>query len=449
MNYSAYDIADAVGGSVCEGTSTDIRVTFAFTDSREMHEGGLFVAVKGARTDGHIFVKDMISGGCLALIENSEYTAAGCILVDDTLSALEKLAEHYRLHEIPHVTVIAVTGSVGKTGTKDMTSLAVSSQKKVFKTPGNRNSNIGLPLSVLSITKEHEVAVLEAGISSPDEMWRLSKVCRPDVAVVTNIGYSHIEAFGSREAIRDEKLQIISYMRDGGCVIFNGDEPLLYSVIDKNHRRICCSLDNSGCCFRAHDLEVSDQSGDETFKLTAYGTEHTVALPVSGRHYVYDAMYAVAAANVVGVDIENAINALSAFVTEGNRQKIYKHGAQTFIADHYNASPESMAAALELLSRRSGRHIAVLGDMLELGSYAEDLHRVVGKKCRECDIDILITVGEAARLYAREFGGESYCFDEGEFDAAASKLRLLMRDGDNVLFKASNRMNLGEIIKLL
>ena len=447
MNYSAYGIAAATGGTVCDGTSNGISVTRAFTDSREMCDGGLFVAVKGARVDGHIFVNDMISGGCLALIDNKEYMMPGCILVDDTLSALEKLAEHYRLNEIPDVTVIAVTGSVGKTGTKDMTALAVSSQKRVFKTPGNRNSNIGLPLSLLSVSKDDEVAVLEAGISSPDEMWRLSKVCRPDVAVVTNIGYSHIEAFGTREAIRDEKLQIISHMRDGGCVIFNGDEPLLYGVIDKNHRRICCSIDNSGCCFKASELAVGD--GGETFELAAYGNGYKVKMSVSGRHYVYDAMYAIAAASVVGVDINAAADALRSFATEGNRQKIYSHGEQTFIADHYNASPESMAAALELLARSSGKHIAVLGDMLELGSYADALHREVGKKCRECGVDILITVGNAARLYAEEFGGEHYCFDEGEFKHAADVLRHLMRSGDTVLFKASNRMGLGEIIKLL
>ncbi len=236
-------------------------------------------------------------------------------------------------------------------------------------------------------------------------------------------------------------------MRDGGCVIFNGDEPLLYGVIDKNHRRICCSVDNSGCCFKAFDLAAND--GDEIFKLMAYGSEHNIKMSVSGRHYVYDAMYAVAAASVVGVDIDAAADALRMFATEGNRQKIYTHGSQTFIADYYNASPESMAAAVELLARRPGRHIAVLGDMLELGSYADELHRNVGKKCRECGVDVLITVGETARLYAEEFGGEYYCFAEGEFKPAADALKHLMHDGDTVLFKASNRMSLGEIIKLL
>lgn len=447
MNYSATDIAEAVGGRVCEGTDSALRVRRAFTDSREIEDGGLFVAIRGARIDGHTFVSDMLKNGCLALIDNAEYAMPGCIIVDDTLSALERLAEHYRQTVINGVTVIAVTGSVGKTGTKDMTALAVSAEKRVFKTPGNRNSNIGLPLSVLSVSPDDEVAVLEAGISSPDEMWRLSKVCCPDVAIVTNIGYSHIEAFGTREAIRDEKLQIISYMRDGGCVIFNGDEPLLYGVIDKNHRRICCSVDNSGCCFKASELSVCDSG--ESFSVTAYGTEHEVHLPVSGRHYVYDAMYAIAAASVVGVDIDKAIAALASFVTEGNRQKIYRHGEQTFIADYYNASPESMAAAIELLSRCEGRHIAVLGDMLELGNYSEELHINVGKKCRECGVDVLITVGDMSRKAANESGITHFCFDEGAFAAVADKLKEIMRCGDTVLFKASNRMNLGEIIRLL
>lgn len=448
MNYSAYDIAAAVGGRTCDGTDPDIKAKYAFTDSREVNGCGLFVAVRGARCDGHMFVSDMLAEGCLALIEDAGFMAPGCVLVDSTLSALEKLAEYYREHEIRDVTVIAVTGSVGKTGTKDMTALAVSAQKRVFKTPGNRNSNIGLPLSVLSVSPSDEVAVLEAGISSPDEMWRLSRVCRPDVAIVTNIGYSHIEAFGSREAIRDEKLQIISYMRDGGCVIFNGDEPLLYGVIDKNHRRICCSVGNSGCCFRA---SVKDGGGDgtEEFEMTAYGETYTVNLPVSGSHYVYDAMYAIAAANVVGVDINAAASALSGFVTDGNRQKIYEKSGVKVIADCYNASPESMAAAVELLSRCEGKHIAVLGDMLELGSYSADLHREVGRKCRECGVDTLITVGSMARLIADEAGITHYCFAEGDLSGAAEKLRSVMSDGDTVLFKASNRMNLGEIIKLL
>ncbi len=449
MNYSAEQIATITHGQLAEGSDADMTVTYAFSDSREYIGGsGLFVALVGARSNGHDFVKDMLAKGNLALIQDKRYAAPNTILVNNTELALADLAEHYRNNALSGTNVVAITGSVGKTCTKDMTALAIGAGKRAFKTPGNRNSNIGLPLTLLSVPADTEVAVLEAGISDYGEMWQLSRMCRPDIAIITNIGYSHIQYFRTREGIRDEKLQILSHMRDGGTVIFNGDEPLLSSVAAKNIRRICCGTQNRGCCVYAENIVDSD--GGLRFKMHIGRSMFDVTLCVRGLHNVGNAMYALTAAYILGVDVKAAISALADFKQSGNRQNVYTFGGMTFIADYYNASPESVKAALSLLSTAEGRKVAVLADMLELGDFTDELHAEVSKECIDAGVDLLITVGAKAKIIADNAPEiPSFSFAEGQFEPAAKELLKYLSDGDTVLFKGSNRMNLGEIVKII
>lgn len=448
MNYSAEQIANITNGQLTPG-SDNVTATFAFTDSREYSGGtGLFVAIVGERSDGHEYVQSMLEKGNIALIQDNRYAVKGTILVKNTELALADLARHYRLNEINDTKVIAVTGSVGKTGTKDMTALTVGAGKSVFKTPGNRNSNIGLPMTMLSVPVGTEAAVIEAGISEYGEMWQLSRMCVPDIAIITNIGYSHIQSFHTREGIRDEKLQILSHMRDGGTVIFNGDEPLLNGVAAKNIRRICCGINNRGCCVYAENITTTDCG--LTFDMHLGRRKFHVELPVQGTHHVGNAMYAVTAAYLAGVDVDAAVAALRDFKQSGNRQNIYNFGGMTFIADYYNASPESMRAALAVLAHAEGRKVAVLADMLELGDFSYQLHAGLGRECVRAGVDLLITVGENAKLIAENAPDvTSFSFAEGDFAAAAQKLNEYLASGDTVLFKGSNKMNLGEIVKII
>jgi len=453
LELSIGEIAAAVNGKITENTDKNKKITSIFTDSREAdkHQGGMFAALKGERVDAHQFVGEVIGKGCFALIEDDRYFTDNVVLVDDTVAALQSLAMWYRKEKLRATRVIAVTGSVGKTSTKDMIALAVGAGLKTAKTVGNRNSQIGLPITILETAPDTEAAVFELGMSEFGEMARLSRVAVPDIAVITNIGYSHIENLGSRENICAEKLTIADCLAPDGVLVLNGDEPLLRMPNKYAQKKIYCSVkeaNNRGNCF-AYDIK--EKNGRLYFMAEIMGETVDVELPALGLHNVFNALFALTCAALCGVDLEKAAQALLSFETSGLRQKIYEKDGYTVIADCYNASPESMAAALSVLKEYKGRKIAVLGDMLELGTFAEELHEKVGEDVVKSGADILITFGTLAKIIARPVRGkaEIYAFEEGEFEKAANLLRLILLPGDTVLFKASNRMQLQRIIELL
>lgn len=449
MKLTIGDIADAVSGKITEKTNRDSIVTGIFLDSREADSNcnGLFVVIRGEHVDAHLFVQDVTEKGCFALIEDESFLAENCILVPNTKQALQQLATWYRNTKLKNTKIIAVTGSVGKTSTKDMVALAVGVALKTSKTRGNFNGQLGLPITILETDPETEVAVMEMGMSEPGEMERISRVTQADIAIVTNIGFSHIEALGSRENIATEKLNVADYMPKDGVLLLNGDEPILRS---DNHpqRKVFCSVHNSDC--DCYTTEILEKDGQTDFIAHIFEKIFPVTLKTVGLHNVSNALFALATASLLGVNPEKTAVALSCFETSGLRQRIYKKENYTVIADCYNASPESMAAALSVLAEQKGRKIAVLGDMLELGSFAPMLHEKVGQLVLDSKVDILLTMGTLAKSFILPCIEkiEVYSFEEGEYDKAAALLKTIITDGDTVLFKASNRMKLQKIIEL-
>ena len=445
------EIIGAVNGKTTNSTKTESIVKGLFTDSREAYrtKNGLFVAIKGENSDGHSFVREVLSTECYALVDNPAFFTTNTILVDNTRIALQQLAEWYRKSRLSSTKIIGVTGSVGKTSTKDMVALAVGAGMVTSKTQGNKNSQSGLPITVLETEPFIEAAVMEMGMSEPGEITRLSRISRPEIAVITNIGYSHIQSLGSRENICAEKLSITDYMPEDGIVILNGDEPLLKQSSGK-HRRVFCSVSDKNCDCYATDIK-SDTYGKASYTAHIFGTEVEVSLSVAGLHNVVNSLLSIATAAVLGVDLKKAAEALKFFTASGLRQKIYTKNGYTVIADCYNASPESMAAALNVLKGYKGRRIAVLGDMLELGGLSEMLHEEVGKRVLESNVDILITFGSMAKHIAKlvDDSVEVYFFEGSEYDKAADFMKSVLMPGDTVLFKASNRMKLQYIIDRL
>jgi len=442
------EIAQAVNGKLTDESNKNGWVSGLFLDSREAAPGRMFVAIKGEKTDAHIFVNTVIEKGCFALIDNPDYLTDNAVLVGNTRNALQTLALKYRTERLSSTKVIAVTGSVGKTSTKDMVALAVSAGMTVGKTQDNKNSQIGLPLTILEAEPVNRALILEAGMSEEGEMSRLSEIARPDIAMITNIGYSHIETLGCRENICAQKLAIADHMPKEGVLILNGDESLLRGY-NGYARRIYCSVNDSNSDCYASDIKQEDDS--TRFIAHVLGKTVEVSLKALGKHIVANALFALTAAVLLNVDIAQAAKKLATFKSSGLRQRIYEKDGYTIIADCYNAAPESMAAALSVLGTKSGRKIAVLGDMLELGDYALQLHEEVGQLVLENKTDILVTFGSLAKHIAFYAGGkiEVYSFEENEYDKAAGLLKALIKPGDTVLYKASNRMNLSKLINLV
>lgn len=430
-------------GKAGEGTDTNRAFDLFTTDSREVKgDGALFIAFKGERADAHNYLADVLSKGENgALIEDPAFLTANTVLVPSSRKALQLIAKDYRENEIKDTVCIGITGSVGKTTAKEMTVKCLSSGKTVSFTKGNRNSQVGLPRTVLEVPAGTETAVFEMGMSLPGEMERIAVCAQPDIIMVINIGTSHIEAFGTREGIRDEKLTILKGLRKGGRVIVNGDELLLACIPDS----IKCGIDNEQNQVYAYNIE---KDGDSTsFDVCLFGEHFHTRIGAVGTHMVYDALFAFAAGHLVGLTVEQMRTSLEDFSSVGDRQRIVEKDGVRIIADCYNASPESVSAALEVLNGFSGRKIAVLGDMLELGEHSPSLHGYVGEKAAERNVDILVCIGEQMKNAAKAFGGKVKCFNADEGEKAAEYIKNTVSAGDTVLFKGSRGMRLEIIMK--
>ncbi len=439
-------IAQNCGGTLSEKSNPDRVIEGFYTDSRTPSQEKMFLAIKGVRVDGNSFVPSLLEQGFCALTDDESNLSldGDVIYASDVRSALQMLAKNYRMTELDRMPFVGVTGSVGKTTTKDMIAHALSSGMKVYKTAGNFNSQIGLPQTVLATDLDAECAVVELGISCKDEMGRISRCAMPDISVITNIGHSHIENLGSREAIRDEKLCIQAYSKKDSVVLLNGDEPLLRDVSLPDRTVYYVSADNQSCdCFA---LDICETPLGISFVADVFGRRYEVSLSVSGRHYVINALFALACASLLSLDVSAAAKSLSDYQSDGKRQYVYQTDNRTVISDCYNASPESMKAALSVLASAKGRRVAVLGDMLELGPEAEALHRLVGTYATD-SADVLVTYGTLAGFIADSAEvKEKYCFDKTQRDELVSFLKGFLTEGDTVLYKASNGMNLGALI---
>lgn len=446
MKLSLEYIANAVGGKLSDTADANRTVSAFFTDSRVPEQDKMFLALRGERVDGNDFVKKLVSDGFCVITDRADNAnlVGDVIYVPDVRAALQALSKFYRDNELNNVAIVGITGSVGKTTTKDMVALAVSSSLKTHKTLGNSNSQIGLPQTLLATPLDSECAIVELGMSMRGEMERIAKCASPDISVITNIGYSHIENLGSREAIRDEKLKIAAYSSPSSRFILNGDEPLLRSLEVKKERVCFVSVEDSSCdCFAEN---ITETDGTLSFVANIYGKKYPVTLSLVGRHYVINSLFALAVAYHLGIDVMSAAQKLSEYQSDGKRLYIYERDGHTVISDCYNASPESMSAALSVLKVAKGRRIAVLGDMLELGNESPNLHASVGREV-DTTADVLVTYGTLAEYIASASNvKEKYSFKKEDSLELKCFLQAYIKEGDTVLYKASNGMNLGRVI---
>ena len=431
-------------------------------DSRQVEEGTIFVAFPGENVDGNDFASRAVQLGAGAVVMTREPEAelvslaqdkgCGILLTDDPEEFLLRLAHAYRL-ELGCL-VVGITGSIGKTTTKEMTACLLARSFHTARTEGNHNNNLGLPMTILDMPDDTEVAVLEMGMNHFGEMAYLTSIARPDIAIITNIGTMHIEHLGSREGILQAKLEIFRGVPKNGVGVFNGDEPLLWNVrADGGHKKYYFGIENHACDVFATDIQELEDG--MRFVVSGFGHRFELFVPVLGRHTVYNALAAVTAALLLKIPPETIQAQISGFQNTGMRQKIYERDGFTIIEDCYNAGPESTEAALDILAgfraRAKGRCIAVLGDMLELGNRSAAEHYRIGR-IAAAKVDMLYTYGtNSERMVSGAItGGMKQKFVE-HFDThedLAHMLKMRARPGDVILFKGSRGMRMEKALSL-
>lgn len=448
-------IADAIDATVVGGYA-DALVTSVVTDSREVSSGALFVALRGEKSDGHTYIEKAVSMGASCIIaEKAPENVVSCpiLVVSDSMIAIGKLAAAYKKLTSP--LTVAVTGSVGKTTTKEFVAAVLSQHYATTKTQGNFNNQLGLPLTLLSLKEKDEALVVEMGMSAKGEIAYLSSLARPKIGMITCIGSSHIEHLGSREGIRDAKMEITKGMGQGSILLLNGDEPLLAGV----QGALYLSMKDRYADFYIDRMEQTENGA--AFDLTFNGTRYeSIVIPVIGEHNIWDASYAFAVGLLCGMGEYEIRRGLMSFSNTGMRQNLYEANGIWILEDCYNAAPESVKASLRVLSQtaesKGGRKIAVLGDMRELGAYSEEGHRLVGGYAAGEDVDLLVTFGKDAALIAQgavmngmpevavwSFNDLDHPEEVGAF------LSGLLQKNDTVLFKASRAVRLERVIECI
>ena len=448
------EIVRACGGRLLCGRG-DAAVTSVETDSRAVRPGALFVPIRGERTDAHRFIPSVLEAGAAAVLTQEHDSADGAgawIAVRDTREALRKIAGAYRAKF--HIPVVGVTGSVGKTTTKEMIGLALSAGLRVMKTEGNFNSQIGVPLTVFRLSPEHQAAVVEMGMSDFGEMSRIAQVARPTCAVMTNIGMSHLENLKTRQNIRSEKLHITDCFTKDSVLFLNGDDPLL-AELDHGHALPFCTVRfgmDPRCDWRAEDVKAE---GDRTeFTACFSGRRLKLTLPVPGLHNVRNALAALAVAEHLGVGAEKAARALASYRSPAMRQQVIRSGGVTVLDDSYNASPDSVRSSIDVLHglKKGGRAVCVFADMLELGELSAQAHFETGVYAAQSGVDALFTVGEQAKEIARGARSANPSLSVFSFltnEEASQSLKAYLRPGDAVVVKGSRGMKTDEIVRSL
>ena len=432
-------------GGAIDPKYADVTFYGANNDTRKIEPGQLFVALQGAR-DGHDFIPMALEKGAAAVLCthcDGDYPA---IVVEDTRLALGQIAGAER--ERLGLKVVGVTGSVGKSTTKEMIAAVLETTYRVAKTPANHNNDIGMPMAVLSIPEGTQIAVLEMGMNHFREIAYLTGIARPDLAVIINIGTMHIEHLGSREGIRQAKLEILEGLRPGGKILLNGDDDMLWPIrTSLQVPAVYFGAENSDCTVGAKDV-IMNENG-LSFRVVTGEESFGVHLALEGLHYVPDALAAVTAGLELGVSPERISEALGCFQNMAGRQEIFEVKGFRIIKDCYNAGPESMAAALAVLGKKSGRRIAVLGDMLELGQRAGAEHYRVGSIASR-QADLLLAYGPNSTKMvegALENGMTgAYAFDDRQ--ALVKELKKYAKPGDVLLFKGSNGMRMDITLEL-
>lgn len=453
-NINVEDILTITKGKLIIGNTQQICENFK-RDSREIEKDDIYLGIKGEKINGSIFFEEAFIKGAKGAIlqeiditeeQKNKYKDKFIIIVKNTIVAMQKIATYKRnLYKIP---VVAITGSVGKTSTKDMIASVISQQFNTLKTQGNYNNHIGVPLTILSL-KNEESMVVEMGMNHLGEISTLTKIAKPNIAIITNIGTAHIGNLGSRENILKAKLEILEGLSKDGYIIINNDNDLLHKWYIKNKENkniITYGIENESK-YMAQNIILKENESIYTLNKT----QEQITVPISGKHFIQNSLCAIAVGETLNIPIEKIKSGIEKVQLTQKRMDITKIEPNiTIINDSYNASYESMKASLEILSKYKGRKIAILGDMLELGKYSKELHQKVGKEVIKNNIDILITVGKESK-YISEIAKQKInkvieCNSNVE---AIKQINKIKRENDYILLKASNGMKLYEIAEKL
>ena len=453
------DIITVCDGKLICGNEEQVCENFS-KDTRQINEGDVYVGIKGEKFDGSLFYEEALKQGAkVCLLEEIElqeeiyqnYQDVTIITVKDTLKALQKLASYKRsLYDIP---VIAITGSVGKTSTKDMIASVIMQSYHVLKTQGNYNNQIGLPLTILGL-KDHTALVVEMGMSEAGEISKLTNIAKPNICVITNVGTAHIGNLGSRENILKAKLEILEGLSKDGTLVINNDNDLLHkwNMENNTYQVIDFGIENQSKVM-AKDINLKEY--ESNFLTNINGETVEVTVPVSGVHFVYNALCAICVGETLHISKEHILKGIKEFELSKNRMEIIENkDGVTIINDCYNANFDSMKASIESLCRMNAKQkIAVLGDMLELGEYSKDLHEKVGTEVAKNKIDLLITVGKEAKNIAKQAIMEGMNQDKiYQLETIEEAIRIIKEQsqkGDAILVKASNGMNFKRIVEAI
>lgn len=450
--------------SACQGTyygedsKKELEITGVAIDSRIIEQGFLFVPIKGERVDGHNFISQVMENGALCTLSEKELPNADYpyILVDSTVQALQDLAMYYR--SCLNIKVVGITGSVGKTSTKEMVASVLGQKYSVLKTAGNFNNEIGLPLTIFNIREEHEVAILEMGIDGFEQMHCLAKIARPDIGIITNIGCCHLEALGDRDGVLKAKTEMFDFMNENPIILLNGDDDKLCTVEEVDGQKpVFFGLEDSNAYY-ATDIESLGLKGTKCTLHLADGSTVTAQIHIPGNHMVYNALAGAAAGCALGLTPEEIKAGIEKLVPVAGRNNLIETEHLLIIDDCYNANPMSMKASLDVLANALGRKVAIIGDMKELGENENSLHFETGIYASEKGIDIICCIGPLAK-YMAEGAREAkesqdynehqiVCYFETKEDFLA-QMNTIIEKGDTILVKASNSMKFTEIVELL
>lgn len=459
------DLVEATGGTLLGG-NPELEAAKIRLDSRQVEPGDLFVPIIGENVDAHRFIPQVLGAGAAVVLtcrhtetdreavmeellsgdrKDSVCREAAWIRVEDTKEALQNIGRYMRKRlSLP---LVGVTGSVGKTTTREMIAAALSAKYRVYKTPGNSNSQVGVPITISEISSLDEVGVIELGMSEPGELTVIAKIAQIDMAVITNIGITHIEQLGSRENIYREKMTIQDGLREDGVLILNGDDDMLCNTKGKDGVTTVYYGTGMNCDFRAENIILDD--GPAKFTAVHGEERQEIVLGVMGRHNVMNALAALAVCDRCGMTMEEAARGLRSFNGFKGRQQIFSGSRLTILDDSYNASPASMKASLDVFRtlKPGSRHVAVLADMKELGDRVKECHYEIGVYAANCGADLVVTLGEACHELAEGVHSVSD-IPVKEFlnkEEMIAYLDEVSEEGDCMLFKGSNSMGLSSV----
>ncbi len=446
------EITAACGGTYFgDPESTAKEVSSVVIDSRKVTQDSLFVAIRGARVDGHTFIPQTIEAGALCALSEEPLgeVTFPYILVDSCTQALKDLAEHYR--KSLDIKVVGISGSVGKTSTKEMIASVLSQKYNVLKTEGNFNNEIGVPLTIFNLREEHEIAVLEMGINHFGEMTRLAKMARPDICVITNIGVAHMELLGSRDGILKAKTEMFQYMNPDGTIIFNGDDDKLITYSPENGITPIYFGLGENSSYRAEQIANNGLRGTNATFVTPK-SRFSAHISIPGEHMVHNALAGIAVGYALGMSDAEIKAGIEALKPLAGRNHLIETNTYTIIDDCYNANPISMKASIDVLSKADTRTVAILGDMGELGAKEKEMHYDVGQHTATAGIHVLICIGTLSEELARgakETGCNIQIYHYPDQEHFFAEMSSILEKNDTILVKASHAMAFEKIVKKL